>query len=169
MAGGLFDTPFVMNPKCILFSLVQMLLLYTTPPTFSTKMMSYAFLFVIFVFAYVAMAWYDYYFGCEIDPLKGGGKFSITGLFKPTKTVNQNTESGTGEKCPDRMFVIYLLHIAFIAPFIYYIGYRGKDTPSKYFDMLIPLAAFTVLYHVYRLMTTQKSAIPESTESAESS
>jgi len=153
MAGGIFGSPFVMNTKCILFALVQMFLLSVDIPQFKSKLMSYSFLFLVFVVAYVAMAWYDNHYGCEIDPLKRG-EVSITGLFKPPK---KSGDSPNEEKCSDHMMIIYLLHILFIAPFIYYIGFKGKKTPVKLFDMLIPLAMFTTLYHVYRLLATQKS------------
>jgi len=171
MAGGIFGTPFVMNAKCILFALVQMLLLYTNFPSFKSKLMSYSFLFLVFVVAYVSMAWYDVHYGCDIEPLKRGEGLSITRFFKPPVKSGDSGDSGdsTGsqkvEKCSDHMMIIYLLHILFIAPFIYYIGYYGKSTPVKLFDILIPLAVFTALYHIYRLFITQKSAIPDESES----
>ena len=146
MAGGILGSPFVMNAKCILFALIQMLLLYTTPPNFSSKIKSYVFLFLVFVIAYVALAWYDVNFGCDIEPLERG-QYSITGLFKPNPSSKDSQKS---EKCSDYNKIIYFIHILFIAPFIYYIGYNRKNTPTRYFDLLVPLAAFTIVYHVYR-------------------
>ena len=44
--------------------------------------MLYGSLFLIFIVAYVAMAWYDYYFDCRILPLRKG-KLSWQSLVKP--------------------------------------------------------------------------------------
>ena len=73
MAGGLFGRPFVLNEKCIVFSLICMTL-FLFKPTFRNQYLLYFTLFIIFVVAYVAMAWYDYYFNCDIVPLKRGTK-----------------------------------------------------------------------------------------------
>ena len=71
MAGGLFGRPLVLNEKCIVFSLICMgLFLYK--PMFENTYLKYLSLFLIFVVAYVAMAWYDYYFNCDIVPLNRG-------------------------------------------------------------------------------------------------
>ena len=80
MAGGFFNRPFVLNEKCIFFALVCMgLFLYK--PEFKNQFFLYFTLFVIFVIAYVSMAWYDYFFNCDILPLKRGTK-SFTGKFE---------------------------------------------------------------------------------------
>ena len=61
MAGGLFKRPFTFNLKCIIFSIICMSLLLIKP-TFKNNYYLYFTLFLVFVIAYVAMAWYDYYF-----------------------------------------------------------------------------------------------------------
>ena len=81
MAGGLFDKPFVINEKCIVFSLICMAL-FLYKPNFQNSYMLYFALIIIFIIAYVAMAWYDFYFDCKLLPLKKG-EISLTGLFKP--------------------------------------------------------------------------------------
>jgi len=90
MAGGLFGRPFVLNEKCIVFSLICMAL-FLIKPTFKNQYLLYFSLFVIFVVAYVAMAWYDYYFNCDIVPLKRGTR-SFTGLFKPPAHAPEKQE-----------------------------------------------------------------------------
>ena len=81
MAGGLFGKPFVFNIKCIIFSLLCMAL-FLINPTFKSKYTMYFTLFLIFAISYVAMAWYDAYYDCQILPFKRG-KYSLTGLMKP--------------------------------------------------------------------------------------
>ena len=90
MAGGIFGRPFVLNEKCIVFSLICMAL-FLFKPTFRNQYLLYFTLFIIFVVAYVAMAWYDYYFNCDIVPLKRGTK-SFTGLFKPPAHIAKTQE-----------------------------------------------------------------------------
>ena len=81
MAGGLFGRPFVLNEKCIVFSLICMAL-FLFKPTFGNQYLLYFTLFIIFVVAYVAMAWYDYYFNCDLLPLQKG-KYSLQQFIKP--------------------------------------------------------------------------------------
>ena len=58
MAGGLFNNkPFVINEKCIFFSLICMAL-FLFKPNFHSNITLYFSLFIIFVVAYVAMAWF---------------------------------------------------------------------------------------------------------------
>ena len=56
--------------------------LFLYKPVFTSNYVLYGTLFVIFVVAYVAMAWYDFAFGCDILPLKKG-KYSWQTFFKP--------------------------------------------------------------------------------------
>ena len=88
MAGGLFGRPFVLNIKCIVFSLICMML-FLYKPSLKNDFTLYTTLFIIFVISYVAMAWYDYYYDCRINPLKRGGK-SFTGMFKPPAHMPEN-------------------------------------------------------------------------------
>ena len=81
MAGGLFGKPFALNIKCIIFSLMIMVI-FLYKPEIKNGYILYATLFGIFVASYVAMAWYDYYFDCRILPLKRGER-SVTGVLKP--------------------------------------------------------------------------------------
>ena len=69
MAGGLFGRPFTINIKCVIFSILCMAL-FLYKPNFTSEILKYLTLFIIFVVAYVAMAWYDFYFDCRVLPLE---------------------------------------------------------------------------------------------------
>ncbi len=81
MAGGLFGRPFTFNVKCIIFSIICMAL-FLYKPNIQNQYVLYGVLFIIFTVAYVAMAWYDYYFNCDLLPLKKG-KHSLQQYIKP--------------------------------------------------------------------------------------
>ena len=71
----------VLNVKCIIFALIVMGIFLINPSDIIKNTgLLIAVLIGIFVVAYVAMAWYDYYYDCRIDPLKRG-HLSFTGLF----------------------------------------------------------------------------------------
>jgi hypothetical protein len=83
MAGGIFPGyPFVLNPKCVIFSSIIIWLFFYVPP----RMTLYWKLFVsflLFVISYVALAWYDYKFECQTLALKRGtSPYSITQTMK---------------------------------------------------------------------------------------
>ena len=112
MAGGLFGRAFVFNEKCIVFSILCMML-FLYKPVFKNNYMLYFTLFVIFVVAYVAMAWYDYYFNCDLVSLRRG-KYSITGILTPP-TSSPEVKDGDAalEKINHdrRMYLIYAIHL----------------------------------------------------------
>ena len=152
MAGGLFGRPFVLNEKCIIFSLICMAL-FLIKPTFKNQYLLYFSLFVIFVVAYVAMAWYDYYFNCDIVPLKRGTR-SFTGLFKPPAHAPEKQEKDKDTKLDNsrRHMLIYAMHILMIAPLLGYIAiYKNKINPITY-PIIGVLALFTAGYHGSAIM-----------------
>ena len=152
MAGGLFGRPFVLNEKCIVFSLICMAL-FLIKPTFKNQYLLYFSLFVIFVVAYVAMAWYDYYFNCDIVPLKRGTR-SFTGLFKPPAHAPEKQEKDKDTKLDNsrRHMLIYAMHILMIAPLLGYIAiYKNKINPITY-PIIGVLALFTAGYHASAIM-----------------
>ena len=93
MAGGLFGRPFVFNEKCIIFSLICMAL-FLYKPHFQNQYVLYFTLFIIFVVAYVAMAWYDYYFNCDIVPLKRGTAVRSHAIVETRCTCSRQTRKG---------------------------------------------------------------------------
>ena len=157
MAGGIFgEQPFALNPKCILFSFVCMAL-FMYRPSFSHPAIAFAVLVAIFWIAYIGMAWYDYYFNCDIEPLRKGS-LSLQGFLKPPAHVPEkqySTGYASGSMDHSRhMAIIYLLHLAVIAPLIGYIAIRGKRTPAPAFWLLGAMALFTVGYHAIGAYTT---------------
>jgi hypothetical protein len=62
MGGGMFGTPLYLNEKCIVFA-VFILAIYFLPH-FKAWQHEAVFAFVLAMFAYVVMAWYDYYYSC---------------------------------------------------------------------------------------------------------
>jgi len=155
MAGGLFGRPFVFNEKCIIFSLICMgLFLYK--PNITNNYILAAVLFLIFVIAYIAMAWYDAFFNCDILPLKRG-KYSLTGLFKPPAHApeKQEAKKDTPEDTHKRHILIYAMHLLFIAPLLGYIALKKNKINPITYPLLGALAVFTALYHGTALMVSQ--------------
>lgn len=158
MAGGLFGKPFTINMKCVIFSLICMAL-FLYKPSFSSDVIKYLTLFVIFVVAYVAMAWYDFYFDCRVLPLERG-KYSLTGLFKPpendeeerkeeentdeTRIKKKNLKKVSGMR---HAYMIYFSHILFIVPLIAYVGLKKSKVNKMVYPILVVLAVFTFFYH----------------------
>lgn len=151
MAGGLFGQPFVLNEKCIVFSLIIMAL-FLYKPIIKSKLMMSVVLFIIFVVSYVAMAWYDYYFGCDILPLKRG-ELGVTEIFKPgAHEKKQETHEETSIDTQRKQIFIYISHIILVVPLLLYIAYyRGKVNPLTY-PILAVLAVMTAMYHGIHLM-----------------
>ena len=155
MAGGVFGRPFELNIKCIIFSLVCMSL-FLYKPEFKRSTTLYFVLFLIFVVAYVSMAWYDYYFNCDIVPLRKGYMGGITGQLKPESHMKAKQEDGqvtAVDKYREHM-LIYASHLLFIVPLLGYVAiYRQNIRPAVY-PILGALAVFTAAYHGIHLMTS---------------
>lgn len=153
MAGGLFGKPFVFNEKCIVFSMICMAL-FLYKPQFKNQYFLYLSLFLIFVVAYVAMAWYDYYFNCDVLPLRRGEFGGITKQFKPPAHEKEKQEEHKDDKKDKkmRMILIYLSHLLFIVPLLVYIAAMKKKINPIVYPLLGVLALFTAGYHGVALM-----------------
>jgi hypothetical protein len=146
MAGGIFGKPFALNEKCIAFSLIIMALFLYKPNITNNIHLSIV-LFIIFVVSYVSMAWYDYYFGCSILPLKSGHS-SITGKLKPKdKMEKQITHEEDKTDIKHKHLLIYMSHILFISPLLIYIGIKKSKVNPITYPLLVVLALFTMMYH----------------------
>lgn len=62
MGGGLFGTPLYLNEKCILFAGFVLSLYFLPHQKYWQHEVVFA--FVLAMFAYVLMAWYDYIYDC---------------------------------------------------------------------------------------------------------
>ena len=99
------------------------------------------------------MAWYDYFFNCDIVPLKKGYLKGITGNLKPSSHVKDKQEGVQSSDFKARNIIIYLSHILFIVPILGYIAiYKKKINPITY-PLLGVISLFTAGYHGVSLMT----------------
>ena len=158
MAGGIFpNQPFVLNIKCIIFSLVCMAL-FLYKPSFKNNYTLGFTLFIIFVLAYVSMAWYDWAFDCSLLPLEKG-KYSFSGMFKPHSHKPEKQERGkkTKKDISLQNYLIYLSHILIFFPVLLYISiYKGRSNPLV-FPLLGVIAVMTLFYHGAHLIYTTKN------------
>ena len=147
MSGGLFPGyPFTLNIKCIIFSLIIMLIYTVQPPTLALapNMLLY---FLIFVVSYVTLAWYDYYYGCSQLPLQRWSKTGLTQFFKPP-VYDKKRQMDKNNK------TIYALHLLLIVPLLLYVGLGRGKVNERIYDIFLVLAAFTAVYHGFRLLGT---------------
>ena len=155
MSGGIFPNyPFTLNIKCIVFSIIIMII-YTFRPPILSIVPSLLVYFIIFVVSYVAMAWYDYYYACSQLPLhksSGGGGF--TSYFKPPvhEPTKQIEHTFTQIELDKNNKVIFAMHLLLIVPILLFIGIKSNKTPKQAFYLLIVLAVFTGAYHGFRLL-----------------
>ena len=155
MAGGIFPNyPFVLNPKCVVFSVIIIGLFFYTPPNMNIYW-NLLISFLLFVVSYVAMAWYDYKFECQKLALKRGtSKYSITQQFKPpTHTKSQvDPSKETKEEMILNSNIIHIYHIFFIAPLLLYIGLQKQNASEYAYLSLIVNLVFAIAYHLPRFL-----------------
>jgi hypothetical protein len=154
MSGGLFpDYPFTLNIKCIIFSVIIMVI-YTFRPPVLSLVPSLLIYFIIFVISYVALAWYDYYYACTQLPLQKSST-GLTDYLKPPphEPKKQVEHMFTEKEINKNNKTIYALHLLVIVPLILYIGIKSKKAPKEAFYLLIVLAVFTAVYHGFRLLS----------------
>jgi hypothetical protein len=156
MSGGIFPKyPFVLNIKCIIFSIIIMIIYSFCPPNFDSKIVIFLIYFSIFVISYVSLAWYDYYYSCSQLPLFRG-KYSITGLAKPPlhEPTKQSEHLMSEIEIDKNNTMIYWLHILIIVPLISYIGIMKDKAHTRTFDILVVLGVFTAIYHGSKLLVS---------------
>lgn len=153
MSGGIFpDYPFTLNIKCIIFAFIIMVLYSFNPPKLTLKQNLLVY-FIIFVVAYVAMAWYDYYFNCEQLPLQRSS-VGITHHLKPPmhQEEKQKKHLMTQEEVEKNHYLIYALHVVVIVPFLAYIGFKKEQVHPSTYPLLLALVVFTLVYHGMRMI-----------------
>lgn len=157
MAGGIYvNKPFSFNLKCIVFAFT-MVGLYWLISRFSYGKPNYWLFFLIFIIAYIAMAWYDYAYNCD-DKLysgttKGIGLSTFDSIFKPQlRNLDHKKDTVVNqEKAYQRN--VYLFHILLVTPILLYVGIqgmRGKLNSSDWYAVLIVIGLGVLLYHGYR-------------------
>lgn len=155
MAGGIYTSrPFEPNLKCIVFASVLMLGYWFA----SCKPNKYL-LPLIFIIAYVSMAWYDVMYNCD-NIMNSGNDFNITSIFKNQLQEKEKDSSVLNQK-EIYQKNIYLFHLFIVAPLLGYIGYNGYKgklkAKSKIFVVLMVIASGTMLYHGGRMFNPRKT------------
>jgi magnesium-transporting ATPase (P-type) len=153
MSGGIFPGyPFTLNIKCIIFAFIIMVLYSFKPPKLTLKQNLLVY-FILFIVAYVAMAWYDYYFGCSQLPLQRSS-VGITHYLKPQmhEEEKQQKHLMTKEEVEKNNYLIYALHVLLIVPFLAYIGFKREKVHELTYPLLLAMVAFTLVYHGMRMI-----------------
>ena len=156
MAGGLFGKPFAVNAKCVVFAII-VIALFLARPQLRSRWAKVGVPGALFVIAYVAMAWYDYYYDCRLMPLQRGG--GPTSTLKPPVHLPGKQHLGKAgalsevEQRRSSLF-IYAAHVAVIAPLLGYVAYMGRHAPNETWVLLGAVAVLTAGYHGAKLAQT---------------
>ena len=115
MAGGIFvEQPFHPNPKCLVFAGALMLAYWMLPQK------NPFLLPLIFVIAYVAMAWYDHLYNCDMKMYSGKHSGILTSPMKPQRREEDKEDKEDKDllKNQDGKYTqkVNLLHILAINP-----------------------------------------------------
>lgn len=150
MAGGIFvDQPYHPNPKCLLFAALMMALYWFSPSKKNPLMM-----IVIFVVAYVAMAWYDYMYNCDLIMYSGQniGANTLDAIFKPQRRDEEHPDKNVSEN-QEREYLqrVYLFHVIAVVPVLAYVGIYGGSSNPVVFPVVLSLAMMAGFYHGFRL------------------
>jgi hypothetical protein len=155
MAGGIFaDQPFVVNIKCIIISILLMIFYWILPHK-NPFMLP-----IIFITGYIAVAWYDYLYKCNITMYSGTspvGMATLDAWGKPQRRFEDKQNDERDDLVTNQELVykkkIYALHALFIAPFIFYVGWYGKKNKvnKKMWSVVGSIAFLVILYHGLRL------------------
>ena len=154
MAGGIFvDQPFHPNPKCLFFSVTLMLLYWFSPGTKNVFLLP-----IIFIVSYVAMAWYDYMYSCDIMYSGSGlGPNTVDAIFKPQhRNENQEKENLAENQEKEYLRRVYLFHVIAIAPILLYVGYYGVKSNKKMFPVILSFGLMALVYHGFRIFYPRK-------------
>ena len=184
MSGGIFtDRPFSSNLKCIVFGfLISLIYAYHVSEMNrvgdTDKSPNWLIIALIFIVAYVAMAWYDYAYQCQDYMYAGSTPITVLGgaIFKPQLRVapTGDTPSPKGQVTVDRTFSklygypsskaqlvanqekkylekVYFFHAIAVAPLLIYVGaYKGASNPNVW-GYLTGLGAMAGMYHGMRI------------------
>ena len=157
MAGGIFKNyPFELNIKCVIFSFIIIALFFYVPPEMNIAWKIFI-AFLLFVIAYVAMAWYDYKFECMKLALKRGSRGGLTTLLKPETHIASQTDRSkdTDEEKQLTWALINIYHLFILTPLLVYVGINGiqknKMTTTP-IVLLVASFAFGILYHIVRVL-----------------
>jgi hypothetical protein len=149
MAGGIFvDKPFYPNIKCIIFSLILMICYY-----FMGGRNKFIFP-LIFIIAYVSMAWYDYMYDCTNQLYSG--RFGLNIIDSWPKPQRRNSENKSGVKLLENQELefkkrIYLFHIIIVSSLLLYLGLKHGSANPHIYPAVIIISISILFYHSLRL------------------
>ena len=161
MQGGVYtNKAFQLNLKCVIFAALLMTAYWSIAAVPNPWMMP-----LIFLVSYVAMAWYDWVYGCRPGLFSGSG-YGVAvfdSIFKPgagPHGAEGGPRPGPGEAPPTmhpNQVGIYsrnvaLFHLIAVVPLLAYIGYTGKSANPQVFVLLLGLGLLSGAYHLYRLV-----------------
>lgn len=171
MAGGIFtDRPFEPNIKCIVFAAIMILFYWIVVPATHRN---YYIIPLIFIFAYVGMAWYDYMYNCDVKLYSGtsGLAAAIDAPFKPQRRNEpgemaakldpereKNVLRGAGAQEKAYLSKVYLFHSIAVAPLLIYVGLKGKESNEGLFGAVLGLGALAGMYHGFRLFVPRDTS-----------
>jgi len=119
MGGGLFGTPLYLNPKCLVFTAVILIVYWLPhPPTIAHNLVMG---FLLGTSSYISLAWYDVIYDCN-DRLKPTLFGWLSKSLKPPEYSKQFEELPLKTKKIVRTFDIFVLSIVlvtFLYPFYF--------------------------------------------------
>lgn len=182
MSGGIFiDRPFSPNIKCIIFALLMLFIYVYLPRGKNPLVMA-----IIFILAYISMAWYDYMYDCADFMYSASSGANPSALFKPQRRVkNRNTDPKDPEnevelnkkfkgffreknihkarlvENQEEVYLkgVYLFHAIVIGPLLIYAGAKGVNAHPNTWGGLLGLGALSQLYHTGRYFYPRKTYV----------
>ena len=153
MTSGLFvEKPFHPNPKCVVFAVALMLLYWFLPRENNVFMLP-----IIFVVAYVSMAWYDYLYDCSSIMRSGSyiGSNTFDAIFKPQRRdeaakLKYDTKF-VGDQEQAYLSRVYLFHVLAVSPVLIYAGYMAQEADPRIFPVLMTFGVISLFYHGTRI------------------
>jgi hypothetical protein len=157
MTGGIFtEHPFYPNPKCVLFSTSLMAFYWYLPATKNVFMLP-----IIFIISYIAMAWYDYIYDCNIVMRSGSyiGPNTFDSIFKPQRRNEETTYDVKLSPNQEKEYLsrVYLFHVLAVVPLLLYIGYRGDKSDVRAYPALFVFGLVALMYHGTRMFLPRET------------
>lgn len=136
MAGGVYTSaPFEANPKCIVVSMLTVIVAHLIDHYGWSLMMDP----ILFVIVYIGLATYDHLYDCSNQMKTGmyGPMGPVTTIFKPGQTKADE---------PLNKRNIYLFHLL-ILPLLLYITTKRNEAPDWMFTLVGSFTAIGLTYH----------------------
>lgn len=119
MGGGLFGTPLYLNVKCLIFSVLILIIYWLPKPiAFAHKIVMG---FLLTTSAYISLAWYDVLYDCN-DQVKPTLLGWLSKPFKPSKYSKEYENLPIKYKKIIKnfdIFILIIIIITFIYPFLF--------------------------------------------------